>query len=60
MTQPILPVKQILLDSVRLYFAPITGAYRGIKAEFKRLEHEIEQRRRTERDNARRTPARAS
>ena len=59
MTQP-LPLKRILQDSLRLYFAPLTGAYRGIKAEFARLEHEIEQRRRAEREGARRAPARAS
>ncbi len=43
-------IKRIMMDSLRLYFAPLTGAYRGIKAEFQRLDREIEQRRKAERD----------
>ncbi len=45
-----LSIKRIMMDSVRLYFAPLTGAYRGIKAEFQRLDRDIEQRRKAERD----------
>jgi hypothetical protein len=45
-----LPLKRIMRDSIRLYFAPVTGAYRGIKAEFRRIDREIEERRKAERD----------
>ncbi len=45
-----LSIKRIMMDSVRLYFAPLTGAYRGIKAEFQRLDRDIAQRRKAERE----------
>lgn len=50
MTPTPLPIKRIMMDSLRLYFAPLTGAYRGIKAEFQRLDRDIEQRRKAERE----------
>ncbi len=50
MTSHPLPIKRIMMDSVRLYFAPLTGAYRGIKAEFQRLDRDIAQRRKAERE----------
>lgn len=50
MTQTPLPIKRIMMDSVRLYFAPLTGAWRGIRAEFQRLDREMEQRRKAERE----------
>ncbi len=59
MTQPPLPLRRILMDSLRLYFAPLTGAYRGIKAEFARLDRDIEQRRQAEREAGQRSAARA-
>lgn len=43
-------IKRIMMDSLRLYFAPLTGAYRGIRAEFQRLDRDIEQRRKAERE----------
>lgn len=33
--------KRILRDSIKLYFAPLTGACKGIKAELRRVDHEI-------------------
>ncbi len=59
MTLSPLPLKRIMWDSVRLYFAPLTGAYRGIKAEFRRIDREIEERRKAERE-AHRPPAQAT
>lgn len=32
-------------DSLRLYFAPITGAIKGVRDEWARIDHDIAQRR---------------
>ncbi len=50
MTPIPLPIKRIMMDSLRLYFAPLTGAFRGVKAEFQRLDREMERRRKDERE----------
>lgn len=34
-------LRRIVKDSIRMYFAPITGAYRGIRVEFKKVDREI-------------------
>lgn len=43
-----LNVKRIMRDSVRMYFAPLTGAYKGIRDELKRLEAESDRQRQEE------------
>jgi len=50
MTLTHMTIRRIMVDSLRLYFAPLTGAYRGIRAEFRRLDRDIEQRRKEEYD----------
>ncbi len=60
MSTSIPSIKRIMLDSLRLYFAPITGAYRGIRAEFQRLDRDIERRRQAEYKARRQAAARAS
>lgn len=36
-----LHVRRIMRDSIRMYFAPLTGAFKGIRAEFYRIDGEI-------------------
>lgn len=31
-------IRKILIDSIRLYFAPLRGAYRAVKEELERIE----------------------
>ena len=38
-------LRQFVGDSVRLYFAPLTGSIKGIREEFKTINLEIRQRR---------------
>lgn len=38
-------VRQIMKDSLRMYFAPLRGAYRGIKSEIHQVDRDIELRR---------------
>ena len=45
MNQPI-QFRRVLRDSIRMYFAPLTGAFKGIRAELHRVDREIEQSRR--------------
>lgn len=33
-------IKKVFLDSLRLYFAPLVGAFNAVKAEIKRYERE--------------------
>ena len=50
------PYRRVLRDSIRMYFAPLTGALKGIRAEWRRIEREIEHSRLVEsraRENAR-------
>ena len=44
--------KQIFLDVLRQYFAPLVGAFRGAIREMARVDRQIEQRRRRERNAA--------
>ena len=37
-----LQIRRIFRDSLKLYFAPLTGAYKGIKNELLRVDREIE------------------
>ncbi|EER62336.1 hypothetical protein AcdelDRAFT_0020 [Acidovorax delafieldii 2AN] len=38
---PSLQLRRIFRDSLRLYFAPLAGAYKGIKVELRRVDLEI-------------------
>jgi hypothetical protein len=41
-------IRRIMRDSIRMYCAPITGAIKGIRAEFNRIDLEIKSNRRAE------------
>jgi len=41
-------VRRVVRDSIRMYFAPLTGAVKGIREELQRTDREIERRRATE------------
>jgi hypothetical protein len=41
-------LRRVFKDSVRMYFAPITGAIKGVKSEFRRCDREIARRAREE------------
>jgi len=32
--------KRIIVNSIRLYFAPLTGAYKAVRSELKRISNE--------------------
>ncbi|CAJ0804211.1 MULTISPECIES: hypothetical protein [Ralstonia] len=34
-------VRRVFRDSLRMYFAPLTGAFKGIRAELRRTDREI-------------------
>lgn len=42
-----IPVRRVMYDSFQSYFAPLVGAYRGVRDELIRTDREIEQRRKT-------------
>ena len=37
-------LRQIGLDSVRVYFAPLVGTFKGIRAEWRRVDRQIQRR----------------
>lgn len=41
-------VRRVMRDSIRVYFAPLTGAIKGIREELQRADRQIERNRRTE------------
>lgn len=41
-------VRRVLRDSLRMYFAPLTGAIKGIRAELERTDREIARHHRAE------------
>lgn len=41
-------VRRVMRDSIRMYFAPLTGAFKGIRAELQRTDREIARRREAE------------
>jgi hypothetical protein len=41
-------VRRVVRDSIRMYFAPLTGAFKGIRSELQRTDREIERRRAAE------------
>jgi hypothetical protein len=38
-------VRRVMRDSIRMYFAPLTGAVKGVRAEWRRAESEIQRSR---------------
>ena len=46
--KPSIPVRRVMQDSIRMYFAPLTGAYKGIRAELHRADLEIQRHRAAE------------
>jgi hypothetical protein len=47
-TKSSLNVRRILRDAARMYFAPLTGAYKGIRDEYRRLDAEADRQREAE------------
>lgn len=41
-------MRRVMRDSIRVYFAPLTGAFKGIKAELHRADRDIERQRNLE------------
>lgn len=41
-------VKRIVRDSIRVYFAPLVGAYKGIRSEMRRAQRQVERHRQVE------------
>jgi hypothetical protein len=41
----LLSVRRILRDSIRIFFAPLIGAIKGMRAELRRVDDEIAHRR---------------
>lgn len=41
-------MRRVLRDSIRLYFAPLTGAFKGIRVELQRADREMEMHRKAE------------
>jgi hypothetical protein len=37
--------RRIVKDSIRMYFAPVTGAYKGIRAELQKIDHDVQRHR---------------
>ena len=40
MTRIWIRIRQVIKESAQLYFAPVTGAIRGIKHEYRRIDRE--------------------
>ena len=47
-------LRRILRDSIRMYFAPLTGAIKGIRAEWRQADLEAAQHRQEEAESNRR------
>lgn len=43
-----IPVRRVMRDSIMMYFAPLTGAFKGIRAELQRTDKDIARRRAAE------------
>ena len=41
-------VRRVMQDSIRMYFAPLTGAFKGIRAELHRADRQIQRHRNLE------------
>ncbi len=41
-------VRRLMRDSIRMYFAPLTGAIKGIRAELHRADREVQRHRNAE------------
>jgi hypothetical protein len=44
----LIQVRRVMRDSIRMYFAPLTGAFKGIRAELHRADREAQRNRSTE------------
>ena len=38
-------LRRVMRDSIRMYFAPLTGAFKGIRAELHRADREVQRNR---------------
>ena len=38
-------VRRVMRDSIRMYFAPLTGAFKGVRAEWHRADREVQRNR---------------
>lgn len=47
MTQSVY-IRRIMRDSIRMYFAPLIGAFKGISAELRRADMEVQRERNAE------------
>ena len=47
MKQP-MQLRRVMRDSIRIYFAPLTGAFKGIRDELKRVDRDIQHQRNSE------------
>lgn len=47
MRQP-MQMRRIMRDSIRMYFAPLMGAFKGIRAELHRADREVQRHRNSE------------
>ena len=50
--KPTFTIRRLVRDSIRMYFAPLTGAYKGIRAEFRNADREMEIHRHAENSNS--------
>jgi hypothetical protein len=51
--KPLMSARRIMRDSIRVYFAPLVGAFKGIRAELQRTDRLIEQHRMDEAEKRR-------
>ena len=56
--KPVVPVRRVMQDSIRMYFAPLTGAYKGIRAELQRADLEVKRHRAAETQHKNNLPER--
>ena len=38
-------LRRVIKDNIRIYFAPLTGAFKGMRAEWRRIDREIQRKR---------------
>ena len=51
-------IRRVMRDSVRLYFAPLTGAIKGARAEVRRIDRATQRHRQMEKAKSERQAAR--
>lgn len=47
-----LNVRRIMRDTIRMYFAPLAGAYKGVRTELQRADREVARHRAAEQKRA--------